>query len=74
MSMPDDRAPFDHYGEALRSAVAMGCGPAEAQVVVAITAQVTEAIEDTLRPHIGKRIYRIGNVIVTLDGKVIGRC
>ena len=71
MSMPDDRAPFDHYGKALRSAVAMGCGPAEAQVVAAITAQVTEAIEDTLRPHI---IYRIGNVIVTLDRKVIGRC
>lgn len=45
--MPDDRTPPDYYGMALRDAVARG--DREPEIIAALTAQVAEGIENSLR-------------------------
>ena len=47
LTLPDDRAPIDHYGEALASLAAQG--GRDCEVVAALIAAVAESIEDDLR-------------------------
>jgi hypothetical protein len=52
--LTEERVPYDHYGEALKAAIAQGAGD-RAELVAALKAAITESVEDCLRPQLGRQ-------------------